>query len=78
MLDVRVLFRRCGVRYDDHWYVPPGNLHEKGTNFLILIADPQDTKATTNVGVVWAHVVQVIAFSTIVFLNFQQNAIPWS
>lgn len=59
MLDVRILFRRCGVRYDDHWYSPPGNLHEKGTNLLILVGDPQDPKATNSVGAVWAHVVQV-------------------
>ncbi len=59
MLDVRHLFRRCGVRYEDHWYVPPGNLHEKGTNYLILVADPTDSKAVNNVGAVWVHVVQV-------------------
>jgi len=59
MLDVRVLFTRCGVNYQDHWYTPPGTLHEKGTNYLILVPDPQDAKGTGNLGAVWAHVVQV-------------------
>jgi len=61
MTDVRVLFRRCGVRYDDAWYSPPSGLHEKGSQYLILAQDPQDPKCITTVGVVWAHVVQVNA-----------------
>lgn len=59
MLDVRHLFRRLEVRYEDHWYTPPGTTYEKGTNYLILIPDNTDTKGVSSVGTVWAHVVQV-------------------
>jgi len=59
MLDVRILFERCRVRYEQGWYSPPGSYHDKGTNYLILVADQQDPKGTLGVGNVWAHVVQV-------------------
>lgn len=59
MMDVRVLFRRLGVTYQDHWYSPPVGQHEKGTNYLILAPDPQDPKGLSTAGLVWVHVVQV-------------------
>ncbi len=59
MMDVRPLFRRFGVRYDDHWFSVPVGPHEKGTTDLILAPDPQDQRGQTSVGTVWAHVVQV-------------------
>lgn len=59
MMDVRVLFRRCGVQYNDNWYSPPVGQHEKGTNYIILAPDPQDTKGLSTAGLVWVHVVQV-------------------
>lgn len=62
MMDVRHLFRRCRVRYDDHWYSTPVGAHEKGTTYLILAPDQQDPKGLTSVGLVWAHVVQVSAY----------------
>ncbi len=59
MMDVRHLFRRFRVRYDDHWFSVPVGPHEKGTTYLILAPDPQDQRGQTSVGTVWAHVVQV-------------------
>jgi len=66
MLDVRILFERCKVRYDQGWYSPPGSYHDKGTNYLILVPDQQDPKGTTGVGNVWAHVVQVLLVSSLI------------
>lgn len=60
MMDVRGLFARCRVRYEDCWYCPPNGHHEKGTNYLMLVADPQDPKGLGSVGTVWVHVVQAL------------------
>jgi hypothetical protein len=59
MMDIRPLFRRFRVRYDDHWYSVPVGPHEKGTTYLILSPDQQDPRMLSSVGTVWAHVVQV-------------------
>jgi hypothetical protein len=66
MLDVRVLFRRMGVRYDDSWYTVPGDAAHIGTRYLVLVPDPADKNGTSGVGMVWAHVVQHLLVSALI------------
>lgn len=66
MMDVRFLFQRMGVGYDDAWYSPPGSAYEKGTSYLILVPDPTDPKMTTTLGGVWVHVVQALMVSALI------------
>jgi hypothetical protein len=63
MMDVRILFRRCDVRYDPAWFNSPGEKQHAGNRFLILMPDPADKAGTSTVGKVWVHVVQHLLLS---------------
>ena len=66
MLDIRTLFNRCGVRYDNAWYNTPGDKQQSGNRYLILTPDPADKAGTTTVGKVWIHVVQHLMVSALI------------
>jgi hypothetical protein len=66
MTDARILFHRCGVRYDSSWYNTPGDKQQSGNRYLILIPDPADRAGTTTVGRVWVHVVQHLFVSALI------------
>jgi len=64
-MDVRLLFRRCGVRYEDQWYNTPGDKKVSGNRYLILVPEPADRAGTTTVGRVFVHVVQHLFVSAL-------------
>jgi hypothetical protein len=66
MLDVRGLFRRCGVRYENDWYNSPGDKQQSGNRYVILVSDPADKLGTYTVGKVFVHVVQHLLVSALI------------
>ena len=66
MMDVRVLFRRCGVRYEDEWYNTPGDKQKQGNHYLIIVPEPADKAASASVGRVFVHVVQHLFVSALI------------
>jgi len=66
MTDARILFHRCGVRYDSAWYNTPGDRQQSGNRYLIIVPDPADRAGTTTVGRVWVHVLQHLFVSALI------------
>jgi hypothetical protein len=66
MLDVRGLFRRCCVRYENDWYNSPGDKQQSGNRYVILVSDPADKLGTYTVGKVFVHVVQHLLVSALI------------
>ena len=66
MMDVRLLFKRCGVRYEDQWYNTPGEKQQAGNRYLILVPEPADKAGTSSVGRVFVHVVQHLIVSALI------------
>jgi hypothetical protein len=66
MIDGRILFRRCDVRYDPSWYNTPGDKQHSGNRYLILMPDPADKAGTSTVGRVWVHIVQHLLISALI------------
>jgi hypothetical protein len=66
MTDVRILFQRCGVRYDPAWFNTPGDRQQSGNRYIILVPDPADRAGTSSVGKVWVHVVQHLFVSALI------------
>jgi hypothetical protein len=68
MLKMDTLMDKTGVKIhkDSSWLTPPGGNHEKGTNYLILIPDANDTKQSETVGTVWVHVPQLLVVTSLI------------
>jgi hypothetical protein len=66
MLNVKTMFDNCGIPVGNVCDTQPGGFHQRGHTYLIRAVDPEDAKAATSSGKIWAHITQVLLLASLI------------